>query len=323
MLKLEINLLKLEDCNKFIHQILANCLYSSENNNVFICGEQNDNNYLMIRNSFLKKEVIIPYVESDNEYADLSPIVCGYDIMFVNDPSTVIVFDYIVGDLSIFKNLKNVYMMYTDENKYSLQYNIHMKYEKKINNFSNIDDKYTKNKDNIYKSDSKKMQDMYNSYKKNSETSEQRSDKSYEKTLCVLKPSVIKRGLEFVLLNKLSDSGCIVSYYSRRRFSSEVWKLFYKEHEKKSFYNSLCDYMNNEFIGICIIDRINAISYIRDLIGNPDPLKCKRYELRYIYGVDLNDNGIHASDSQLSYERERDVLFNLSRNMQNAQYHKK
>lgn len=133
-----------------------------------------------------------------------------------------------------------------------------------------------------------------------------------DKALFIIKPRVVKIKMEFIILNKLLENGFLVLKYLKRKMSKEFWESFYRHINHKDFFNSYCNYMSSDFVGIAIIYNKNDVfSKIRNLIGPTNPKDCKPFHLRFQFGLDLNDNGMHASDSIDSFKHEMEVLKNF------------
>ncbi|BCL65810.1 nucleoside diphosphate kinase [uncultured bacterium] len=139
-----------------------------------------------------------------------------------------------------------------------------------------------------------------------------KEDVSNDRALFIIKPRAIKIRMEFILLNKLLENGFLVLKYLKRKLSKEFWEEFYKNISHKDFFDSYCTYLASDFVGLALIYNKNDVfSKIRNLIGPTNPKDCKPFHLRYQFGIDLDDNGMHASDSIDSFKYEIEVLKNF------------
>lgn len=138
------------------------------------------------------------------------------------------------------------------------------------------------------------------------------SEITNDRALIIIKPRVIKIRMEFVLLNKINESGFLVLRYVKKKLPKEFWEQFYPNISHKDFFEDYCNYLASDFVGIAVIYSKNDVfTKIRNLIGPTNPKECKQFHLRYQFGLDTNDNGIHASDSQESFKHELEILKNF------------
>ena len=130
-----------------------------------------------------------------------------------------------------------------------------------------------------------------------------------ERTLSIVKPDAVERNLgeeikkEF-LINKFK----IVKEKKIKIEKSEAEK-FYQVHQSKPFYNELCSYLSSGPIIVMILERENAILENRKLMGATDPSKAEEGTLRKKYGISIDKNSVHGSDSQENAKIEIDFFF--------------
>lgn len=138
------------------------------------------------------------------------------------------------------------------------------------------------------------------------------SENTNDKALFIIKPRAIKARMEFILLNRLLENGFLVLKYTKKKLPREFWEQFYQQVRYKDFFDEYCLYLTSDFVGLAIIyNKYDVFSKIRNLIGPTDPKDCKPFHLRFQFGLDINDNGMHASDSLESFKHEMDTLKNF------------
>ena len=130
-----------------------------------------------------------------------------------------------------------------------------------------------------------------------------------EKTLSIIKPDATERSLEneikiFFQKNKLN-----ILKSKKVKISKEEASDFYKVHQAKPFYEDLCKYLSSGPIIVMILEGENAISKNRELMGATDPLKAEEGTLRKMYGISIDKNSIHGSDSTENAKKEIDFFF--------------
>ena len=122
-----------------------------------------------------------------------------------------------------------------------------------------------------------------------------------ERTLTMIKPDAVRNGHLGVIIDKITSAGFkIIALKISRRDAG----LFYAEHEGKPFFHELVEYMVSGPIVVAIVEKENCIRDYRAFIGATDPKKAAPGTIRALYGKDISENAIHASDSPESSERE-------------------
>lgn len=130
-----------------------------------------------------------------------------------------------------------------------------------------------------------------------------------ERSLLVLKPSCIKRGLVGEIIRRIEFKGLrLVALTMSKLERSKVVEL-YRHHMGKPFFNSLVESMSSDPVVVLVVEGREAISVTRRLVGATDPSEAIPGTIRGDLGLDVTDNLIHASDSQESYEREVVLIF--------------
>tara|TARA_B100001029_G_C14928287_1_gene376097 strand:- start:244 stop:654 length:411 start_codon:yes stop_codon:yes gene_type:complete len=130
-----------------------------------------------------------------------------------------------------------------------------------------------------------------------------------ERTLSIVKPDAVERSLgEEIKKEFLINRFKIVKEKKIKIEKSEAEK-FYQVHQSKPFYNELCSYLSSGPIIVMILERENAILENRKLMGATDPSKAEEGTLRKKYGISIDKNSVHGSDSQENAKIEIDFFF--------------
>lgn len=133
-----------------------------------------------------------------------------------------------------------------------------------------------------------------------------------EVTLLLIKPSAVRKGLVYKIRNHLADKGFNIVQSRGFVLSKELAKEFYKEHKGKDFYEDLVDFISSGPVLALMIEGDNVIQKIRDEIGDTDPKKAAPGTIRNLYGGETpRENGVHASDSLASANRELRLAFDF------------
>tara|TARA_Y100001970_G_scaffold15066_1_gene16980 strand:+ start:205 stop:612 length:408 start_codon:yes stop_codon:yes gene_type:complete len=131
-----------------------------------------------------------------------------------------------------------------------------------------------------------------------------------EQTLSIIKPDAVERNLtekikEKFLLNKLN-----VKSQKKIQISREEAAEFYKVHQTKPFYDRLCSYLSSGPIIVMILEGENAINVNRKLMGATDPKKADDGTIRKEFGISIDKNSVHGSDSKDNAKKEIEFFFN-------------
>ena len=130
-----------------------------------------------------------------------------------------------------------------------------------------------------------------------------------EQTLSIIKPDAVERNLDQEIKNIfLSNSFKIVKEKKIQLEKSDAEK-FYKVHQTKPFYNDLCAYLSSGPIVVMILERENAIFSNRELMGATNPKEAKEGTIRKKYGISIDKNSVHGSDSVENAKIEIDFFF--------------
>ena len=136
------------------------------------------------------------------------------------------------------------------------------------------------------------------------------SNNSLERTLSIIKPDAVERDLETKIKKIFLDNKLNIIDSKKIQISKEEAEEFYKVHQTKPFYEKLCSYLSSGPIIAIILYGENAIQKNRDLMGTTDPKKAKDGTIRKLYGISIDKNSVHGSDSLKNAKEEIDFFFN-------------
>ena len=136
------------------------------------------------------------------------------------------------------------------------------------------------------------------------------SSNSSERTLSIIKPDAVERELEKKIKKIFLDNNLNIVDSKKVQISKEEAEEFYKVHQTKPFYDKLCSYLSSGPIIAIILDGKNAIQKNRDLMGDTDPKKAKEGTIRKLYGISIDKNSVHGSDSPQTAKAEINFFFN-------------
>ena len=118
-----------------------------------------------------------------------------------------------------------------------------------------------------------------------------------EQTLSIIKPDAVERNLEKKIEDHFIKNDFKIVKKKKVKISKEEAAEFYKVHQTKPFYNDLCSYLSSGPIVVMILERDNAVSKNREIKGATDPNKSEEGTLRKMYGLSIDKNSVHGSDS--------------------------
>ena len=131
-----------------------------------------------------------------------------------------------------------------------------------------------------------------------------------EQTLSIIKPDAVERNLENKIKSFFEEKNLKILNSKKVQISKEEAAEFYKVHQTKPFYQDLCNYLSSGPIVVMILEGEGAISINRKIMGSTDPIKAAEGTLRKIYGLSIDKNSVHGSDSLESAKTEIDFFFN-------------
>ena len=132
---------------------------------------------------------------------------------------------------------------------------------------------------------------------------------SKEQTLSIIKPDAVERNLDSKIKLFFEENNLKILKNKKIKISKEEAYEFYKVHQTKPFYEDLCNYLSSGPIVVMILEGDSAISKNRELMGATDPLKASDGTLRKMYGISIDKNSVHGSDSEENAKIEIDFFF--------------
>jgi nucleoside-diphosphate kinase len=133
-----------------------------------------------------------------------------------------------------------------------------------------------------------------------------------EKTLSIIKPDAVERNLENEITGIFFKSGLKILNKKKLHISKEEASEFYKVHQSKPFYEQLCNYLSSGPIVAIILEGENAILKNREIMGATDPKKAAPNTIRKLFGISIDKNSVHGSDSLENAKKEINFFFNKS-----------
>jgi len=118
-----------------------------------------------------------------------------------------------------------------------------------------------------------------------------------EQTLSIIKPDAVERNLDKEIKSFFQKNNLKILKSKKVKISKEEASEFYKVHQAKPFYDKLCSYLSSGPIVVMVLEGENAINKNRQLMGATDPLKSEEGTLRKMYGISIDKNSVHGSDS--------------------------
>ena len=132
---------------------------------------------------------------------------------------------------------------------------------------------------------------------------------SLEQTLSIIKPDAVERNLDGEIKSFCEKNNLKIIKSKKVKISKEEASEFYKVHQTKPFYGELCSYLSSGPIVVMILEGENAISKNRELMGSTDPKKAEEGTLRKMYGLSIDKNSVHGSDSIENAKTEINFFF--------------
>ena len=118
-----------------------------------------------------------------------------------------------------------------------------------------------------------------------------------EQTLSIIKPDAVERNLDNEIKEMFKNNGFLIIKEKKIQIEKFEAEKFYKVHETKPFYNDLCTYLSSGPIIVMILEKDNAVLANRELMGATNPLEAKDGTIRKKYGISIDKNSVHGSDS--------------------------
>ena len=131
-----------------------------------------------------------------------------------------------------------------------------------------------------------------------------------EQTLSIIKPDAYERNLSDKIKAIFSKNNLSILNSKKLHISKDEAAEFYKVHQSKPFYDQLCNYLSSGPIEVMILEGENAIFKNREIMGATDPKNAKDGTIRKLYGISIDKNSVHGSDSVENAKIEISFFFN-------------
>ena len=130
-----------------------------------------------------------------------------------------------------------------------------------------------------------------------------------EQTLSIIKPDAVERNLENEIKVMFKNDGFLILKEKKIQIEKSEAENFYKVHQTKPFYNDLCSYLSSGPIIVMVLERSDAVLRNRELMGATNPKDAKEGTIRKKYGISIDKNSVHGSDSLENAKIEIDFFF--------------
>jgi len=130
-----------------------------------------------------------------------------------------------------------------------------------------------------------------------------------QQTLSKIKPDAVERNLADKIKEKFSQNKLLIKRQKKIQISKDEASEFYKVHQTKPFYDKLCSYLSSGPIVVMILEGENAIEENRKIMGATDPKNAESGTIRKEYGISIDKNSVHGSDSPENAKKEIEFFF--------------
>ena len=130
-----------------------------------------------------------------------------------------------------------------------------------------------------------------------------------EKTLSIIKPDAVERNLTEDIKNIFVKNSLKIKESKKIHITKDEAAEFYKVHQSKPFYNDLCAYLSSGPIVVLVLEGENAVLANRELMGATNPQEAKENTIRKLYGISIDKNSVHGSDSTENAKKEIKFFF--------------
>ncbi len=132
-----------------------------------------------------------------------------------------------------------------------------------------------------------------------------------ENTLSIIKPDAVERNLEENIKNIFIKNNLTIKDSKKIHISKDEASEFYKVHQAKPFYDDLCSYLSSGPIIVMILEGENAVKKNREIMGATNPKEAKPNTIRKLYGISIDKNSVHGSDSLENAKQEINFFFKV------------
>ena len=130
-----------------------------------------------------------------------------------------------------------------------------------------------------------------------------------EQTLSIIKPDAVERNLDDKIKSVFINKGFKIVKEKKIKLEKEDAEKFYKVHETKPFYSDLCEYLSSGPVVVMVLEKEDAILANRRIMGATDPKKAEDGTIRKQFGISIDKNSVHGSDSIDNAKIEIDFFF--------------
>ena len=130
-----------------------------------------------------------------------------------------------------------------------------------------------------------------------------------EKTLSIIKPDAVERNLIGQIVSIFEKNSLIIHSIKKIILSKKMAEDFYFVHKERPFFNDLCTYMSSGPVVVMVLEGNNAVLKNREIMGATNPKDAAKGTIRNLYGISLDKNSVHGSDSKENAKIEIDFFF--------------
>ena len=130
-----------------------------------------------------------------------------------------------------------------------------------------------------------------------------------EQTLSIIKPDAVERNLDQQIKSIFVKNGFKIIKEKKIKLEKNEAEQFYKVHQTKPFYNDLCEYLSSGPILVMVLEKKDAVLANRNLMGATDPKKAEEGTIRKSFGISIDKNSVHGSDSPENSKIEIEFFF--------------
>ena len=130
-----------------------------------------------------------------------------------------------------------------------------------------------------------------------------------EVTLSIVKPDAVERNLTEQIKNIFIKNNLRIKDNKKIHITKDEAAEFYKVHQSKPFYNDLCNYLSSGPIVVMILEGENAVAANRKIMGATDPKNAEENTIRKLFGISIDKNSVHGSDSIDNAKKEIEFFF--------------
>ena len=131
-----------------------------------------------------------------------------------------------------------------------------------------------------------------------------------QRTLSIIKPDATRRNITGSINNIIEENGLRIIAQKRIQLTVLQAKEFYNIHSEKTFFNDLIEYMTSEPVVVQVLEGLNAVSCYRTIMGATNPDLANEGSIRKIHALNVQENSVHGSDSNVNAEKEINFFFN-------------